>query len=78
VITRRTRSHAEKPALLDVMRDLNARSASQRQAFLAYLQWLADRDTDGTIPTGMTVQEAIATGHITVTRRDGYLWYEAA
>jgi hypothetical protein len=68
----------EKQAFLDVMGDLNALPSSQRQAFLAALQWLADRDTDGTIPTGMTMREAIAAGHITVTQRDGYLWYQAA
>jgi hypothetical protein len=74
VITRRTRTHAEKQELLDVMRDLNSLPPSPQQAALNALHWLADRDADGTMPTGMTVREAIAAGHITVTRRDGYLW----
>jgi hypothetical protein len=73
-----TATHAEKQDFLDVMRDLNALPPSQRQAFLNALHWLADRFDDGTIPTGMTMREAIAAGHITVTRRDGYLWYQAA
>jgi hypothetical protein len=73
-----TATHAEKQEFLDVLRDLNALSASQRTAALTALHWLADRFEDGTIPSGTTVREAIAAGHITVTRRDGYLWYQAA
>jgi hypothetical protein len=68
----------EKSAFRDVLRDLNALPPSQRTAFLTALHWLADRFDDGTIPTGMTMREAIAAGHITVTRRDGYLWYQAS
>jgi hypothetical protein len=49
----------EKQDLRDVMRALSTLSASPRQAALDVL---------------MTVREAIAAGHITVTRRDGYLW----
>jgi hypothetical protein len=69
-----TATPVEKQDLRDVMRALSTLSASPRQAALDVLEWLADRDADGTIPTDMTVREAIAAGHITVTRRDGYLW----
>jgi hypothetical protein len=73
-----TATRAEKQAFGDVLMALLTSTPSQREAALDGLAWVEDRYADGTIPAGMTASEAIDAGHITVTRRDGCVWYQAA